>query len=137
MFCFYKFVAVTDLSPFAINGPTKRFGYTLTNQGQSALILSSSLELFFLVLFGSRPTVREQLVSSQDRPLSHPLLRIPLGTPSLKNTLLRTQKKQPCGRSHELFTSVTHTSYRLMDQHTNRRHQKGHFLTLTLLLLLK
>ena len=42
-----------------------------------------SKELFFASPFGSQSTVREPLASSQDRPLSYPL-----GTPSLKNTLL-------------------------------------------------
>ena len=45
--------------------------------------------------FGSQPTVREPLASSQDRPLSHSLLRIPLGTSSLKNTLLLASHTLP------------------------------------------
>ena len=69
------FVAVTDLFPLANQCPTKRFDHSLTNQGQSALIPFSSQELFFVAFFGSRPTVREHQVSSQDRPLSRHLLR--------------------------------------------------------------
>ena len=72
---------------------------------QSALIPSSSQELFFLVPFGS-PADREQL---------HPLLLILLGTPPLKNTLLLA--------SHTLPTNQGPT-YRPATQ-------KGHFLTFT------
>ena len=63
---------------------------------------------------------------------------LPHGTPSLKNTLLlATHTEEPALRqSHELLATVTHTSNKLKDQHTNQRHQKEPFLTLTRLLLL-
>ena len=57
-------------------------------QSRAERILSSSLELIFLALFGSRPTVREHVVSSQDRPLVSSATDIPHGTSTLKNTLL-------------------------------------------------
>ena len=74
---------------------------------RSALIPSSSLELFFLVFFGSQPMVRELLASSQDRPLSHPLLLIPLGTPSMKNTLLLSSHTLPTNSRTNLLTGNT------------------------------
>ena len=70
-------VTVTDLFPFANQCPHQaiRLYTDTTNQRQNVLIPFFPLELFFLVLFGSRPVVREHLVSSQDRLLSRPLLR--------------------------------------------------------------
>ena len=47
---------------------------------QSALIPSSSKELFFLALFGSWSRDREYPASREERPLSHPFL---LDTPAL------------------------------------------------------
>ena len=49
-----------------INVPAKRFGHTLTNQGQSALIPSSSLELFFLALIGSHKAESTQPAAKKD-----------------------------------------------------------------------
>ena len=46
------------------------------------------LQLFFLAFFGRADNLREHFASSPNRHLSHPLLLIPLGTPSLNNTLL-------------------------------------------------
>ena len=51
-----------------INAPAKRFGPI---NWQSALIPSSSLELFFLVPFGRTDNVREPWASSTNRSLSH------------------------------------------------------------------
>ena len=87
---------------------------------QSALIPSSSQELFFLVPFGS-PADREPLASSTNRPLSHPLLLIPLGTLSLKNTLLLASYTLPSNPGPTYWLAT----------------QKGHFLTLTPLHLLR
>ena len=96
-------VAVTDLFSHANQWPH----HTLTNQGQSTLISSSSLELFFLVLFGSHDKpASTQLAAKKD--LS-PLLSY--GHPTWK-----------------IFTEEhAATSYKLKNQHTNRRHQKEPF----------
>ena len=48
-----------------INAPAKRFGRTLTNQGQSALIPSSSLKLFFLSLFGRHNKSESTLLAAK------------------------------------------------------------------------
>ena len=53
--------------------PAKRFGHSLTNQRQSALIPSQ--ELFFLSLFRSHNKSESTLVSSQDISLLRPLQR--------------------------------------------------------------
>ena len=47
------------------------------------------------------------LASSPDRPLSHPLLRIPLGTPSLKNTLLLASHTLPTNSRTNILTGDT------------------------------
>ena len=95
-----KYVAVTDLFPFPNQCARQAIRPLIDQSRQSALIPSSSQELFFLVPFlGSESTNREQLASNPNRHLSHPLLLIPFGTPSLKNTLL-------------LASSFTHTYYK-------------------------
>ena len=68
-------VAVTVLFPFANQCPRRAIQLYTDQSGTECIDSLLSLKLFFLVLFGSRPTVREHLVSSQDRPLSRPLLR--------------------------------------------------------------
>ena len=68
-------VAVTYLFPFVNQCPHQAIR-SLTDQSGAEHIDSSFLSrTIFPTLFGSRPTVREYLVSSQDRPLSRPLLR--------------------------------------------------------------
>ena len=88
------------------NAPAKWFGHTLTNQGQRSLIPSSSLELFFLALFGSHDkSGSTQLAAKKD--LSPVLC---YGHSTWKNFI----------EDH----ADAATSYKLKDQHTNRRHQK-------------
>ena len=90
-----------------INAPLNDSATNWPITRQSELIPSSFLELFFLVLFGCQPTTREQLASGPDRPLSHPLLRIPLGTPSLKNTLLLASHTLPTNSRTNILTGDT------------------------------
>ena len=81
-------VAVTYLFPFANQCPCQAIRLNTDQSGTERMDPFFLSRTIFLVLFGSQPTVRELLVSSQDRPLLHSLLRIRLGTPSLKNMLL-------------------------------------------------
>ena len=75
--------------------------------------------LFFLSLFGSRPTVREHLVSCQDRPLSRPLLR----TFHIEELHWRTSY------SHwRTSLAVSHTSYLLL-WHTLPTNSRTNTLT--------
>ena len=62
------------------------------------------LELFFLVPFGRADNLWEQLASSPNRHLSHPLLLILLGTPSLKNTLLLASHTLPTNSRTNILT---------------------------------
>ena len=99
---FQTLVAATNLFPFVNQYPHQVIRPLIDQSRQSALIPSSSQELFFLVPFlGSESTDREQLASGPNRHLSHPLLLIPLGTLSLKNTLLLA--------SHTLLTNQGQT----------------------------
>ena len=93
-------MAVTDLFPFANQCPRQAIRL-YTDQSETERTDSFFFSrTIFLVLFSSQPTFREHLTSSQDRPLSHPLLRIPLGTPSLKNTLpLASHTEEPALQS--------------------------------------
>ena len=54
-----------------------------------------SLEVFFLVPFGRADNLRQPLASSPNRHLSDPLQLIPLGTTSLKITLLLASHTLP------------------------------------------
>ena len=101
-----------------INAPAKRFGHILTNQGQSALIPFSSLELFFSPFWKSRQ-VRERLVSSQDRPLSRLLLR----TFHMEPLHWRTR----CF-THRTSLAVSHTSF-LLQWHTLPTNLRTNILT--------
>ena len=105
-------VSVTELFPFTNQCSRQAIRLYTDQSGTERIDSFLRTRTIFVVLFGSRPTVREHLVSSQDRSLSRPLLRIPLGTPSLKNTLqlASPQENQPCNQSYELFATVTHTS---------------------------
>ena len=83
--------------------------------------LFSSQELFFLVLLVVSRQRGELLASSPDRLLSHPLLRIPLGTLSLRNTLLlASHTEKPALRSVTRANLLQwhthmHISYKLTD----------------------
>ena len=69
---FKEIVAATDLFPFTNQCPQQAIRPLIDQSRQSALILSSSQELFLLVPFlGSVLTVREPWASSTNRPLSH------------------------------------------------------------------
>ena len=65
------------------------------------------LELFFQVPFGRADNLREQLANSPNRHLSHPQLLIPLGTPSLKNTLPLASDTLPTNSRTNILTGDT------------------------------
>ena len=72
------FVAVTDLFPFANQYPRQAIRLYTDQSGTERIDSFFLSRTIFLVYFGSRPTVREHLVSTLDRSLS----------PSQKNMLL-------------------------------------------------
>ena len=119
----FKIVAVSDLFPLADQCPGQGIR-PLTDQAEAERI--DSLNYFSTPFWKSR-LVREHLVSSQDRPVSRSLLRtFHMEKPSRNNALqLASHTEEPALRhSHKLLVTGTHTSYKLKDQHANRRHQK-------------
>ena len=68
-------VAVTYLFPFVNQCPRQAIRLYTDQSGTEHIDSFFPFKTIFLVLFGSRSTVREHQGSSQDRPLSRPLLR--------------------------------------------------------------
>ena len=101
-------VAVTDLFPLVNQCPRQAIQPNTNQSGAEPLIPPSSLELYFLILFGSRSTAIEHLVSSQDRPLFRVLC---YGQSTCKNF---TEEHTATSFTHRRTSLVvSHTSYLL------------------------
>ena len=72
---FFLLSNMSDLFPFANQCPRQAIRLYTDQSGTERIDSFFLSRTIFLVLFGSRSTVRENRVSSQDRPLSRPLLR--------------------------------------------------------------
>ena len=109
-------VAVTNLFPLTNQCPRQRNRPHIDQSGAERIDSSFPLELFFLALFGSHDkSEREPCLQRRHTSLASSATDIPHGRPSLKSTLLlATHTEEPALRS------VTHTSYKLKDQHTIR-----------------
>ena len=95
-------VAMTDLSRFTEGYMATSFTHRRTSLAVSHM--SNPLQWHTYM-------VREHLASSQNRPLSHPLLRIPFGTPSLKNTLLLAWHSLPTNSRTNILTGDTKRTF--------------------------
>ena len=133
-----KPVAVTDLFPLANQCPRQAIRPHSDQPGAERIDSFFLFRIIVLVLFGSLDkSGRTQLAAKTD------LSRTPCYGHSTWKTFTEehaatsyTHRRTSLGASHTSYLLQWHISYKLKDQHTNRRHQKEPFLTLTRLLLL-